>query len=109
MKSILGYVRNFVILLLIAIAVVWTMLAILEGAKDGIIGLKNYVVSIVTNDPVSRGLPDNLIESEVVAGICAESLEEQFPNNWYTDDLRRCVDRNNGYTDADGKVVHPFS
>lgn len=90
------------------VVVAWASIAILVGVKDGIVGVKNYVVSVVTNEPINRGLPEGVIENEITADLCAQSLEDQYPNNWRIDDLRRCVDRNNGYSDLNGNTIHPF-
>lgn len=107
-KKIREKVLGVLLLLLIAVAVIWASLVILEGVKDGLIGVKNYVVSVVTNEPADRGLPEGIVENEVTADLCAQSLEDQYPGNWKTDDLRKCVDRNNGYSDLKGNLIHPF-
>lgn len=109
MKSIIKAAKEVFFLVLIVAVGLLTILGILSGIKAGVIGVKNYVVAIVSNEPVNRGLPEGIVENEVTAELCAQSLEEQYPSNWYIEDLRRCVDRNNGYSDLNGNTIHPFS
>lgn len=83
----------------VIVALVWT----------GILGIIFLIIGFITGGNKTEPLPSYLQESEFVGEYCAEYLEELRPGAWSTAELRICIDRKNGYTDADGKTVHPFS